>query len=289
MMVDKLGAGVGMQLGPRERGAVPHGVQAIDGRFLSFVPLRPSEAPERRNISAICGEYIRSRSGIAAMRHGVDLRDANLRRIPAVHADGHHGDDGAFLCGAFAAEVAPRARESSDILLHAPHAHAAQFLRRLAMVRPALVAHRYINIFTDHGMQILSACLCADLPNLFQGRDAVRSVYDRPSALFRSAWIMQLSPPEALDCRLAGESGHLNHRIKDCTFALFVRRPVRILFLLKYSLFVRHIHMATWYPIYYLPERFRCCLLLSTTGGCNLSFHYAILKSARSALLGQYR
>jgi hypothetical protein len=31
-------------------------------------------------------------------------------------------------------------------------------------------------------------------------------------------------------------------------------------------LFVRHIHMATRYPNFYLPERFRCRLLLATTG-----------------------
>src|SRR3989338_10472784 len=116
-----------------------------------------------------------------------------------------------------------------------------------------------VDVFTDHRIQVLSAGFAADVPHILESGDDIGKIVSRTTTLVFSTRISQPQPPEALDCSFSGEPRDFPYGIEYLSFAFLVRFQILHELLLKYILFCRHIHMATRYPLSYLPARFWCC------------------------------
>src|SRR3989338_8168047 len=254
-----------MRFCPREWGIVPHGVNTCPRCFLSLLPLGAPRAPEGCDITAVdrIGEVAGDR--ITAVSNGINLNHTRLRLVPPVHPYRHHCNDTAFLRGAFAAEVSPCSREASDIRLDTPHTHCPQFVGCLIAMAPGFLTYLNIKIFANHRVQVLSAGLAPDVPHLFKGGNDIGSVIPRTTATLLCCGVAHLQPPEPLDCSFSGQSRYFTDRQQEFALSALACLPILHLLLLKYVVFCRHVHMATQYPHFYLPERFRFLLFLSTT------------------------
>src|SRR3989338_1015761 len=267
-MINELVPRIGVRLGPREGRASPHGFKARLRCLLPLVPLRAARTPQRGYIAAVRGEVEVSCDGVAAVRHRIHLHDAGLGGIPPVHANGNHRNDGALLGRSFSSEVPARSGESTNVFLHRPQAHRPQFVRGDLIVFPFPRFELNVDVLANLRVQVLAARLTPNLPDVLQSRGAVGGEVHGTASRFGVARVARLHRAKPLDARLSPKSRHLDHRIQYPTLAPLISRAVLLQLLPEHPLFVRHIHMAIRYPNYYLPEGFRCLLLLATRYYC---------------------